>query len=193
MRGSRAIAFCCLSFLILPLSSRSQTRLSDTDATANGTFSPTVSVRELSIPDKAKRAFRKGAERLAKKDWAGSIEEFQKAIAAFGDLYEAYYKIGIAQLQLQRSGEAATSLRKAIELSEGQYAPPLFALGLALSNLGQHADAEAAVRAGLTLEPMDAADSLRWRGCNIRSTKLVTRKKARWKPCIAARISRWRT
>lgn len=157
MTGSRAIAFCCLSFLILPLTGRSQTRRNDAEASTNGTLSPTVSVRQLSIPEKAKQAFRKGAERLAKKDWAGSIEEFQKAIAAFGDLYEAYYKIGIAQLQLKQTEEAATSLRKAIELSEGRYAPPLFALGLVLSNMGQHADAEAAVRAGLMLEPMDAA------------------------------------
>ena len=157
MTGSRAIAFCCLSFLILPLTGRSQTRRSDAEVSTNGTFSPSVSVRELSIPEKAKQAYRKGAERLAKKDWAGSIEEFQKAIAAFGDLYEAYYKIGIAHLQMQQTGEAETALRKAIELSEGRYAPPLFALGLALSNLGQHADSEAAVRAGLNLEPMDAA------------------------------------
>jgi tetratricopeptide (TPR) repeat protein len=157
MTGSRAIAFCCFSFLILPLTSRSQSRLSDAEVSTNGTFGPTVSVRELSIPEKAKQAFRKGTERLAKKDWAGGIMEFQKAVAAFGGLYEGYYKIGIAELELQKTEEAETAFRKAIELSDGRYAPPLFALGLTLSTLGQHADAEAVVRAGLTLEPMDAA------------------------------------
>src|SRR6202011_3020763 len=50
----------------------------------------------------------------------------------FGDLYEAYYKIGIAQLELQRGLEAEASFRKSIEISSGQYAPPLFGLGLAL-------------------------------------------------------------
>ena len=66
-------------------------------------------MRELSIPDKARRAFQKGTERIAAKDWAGSISEFEKAIKAFNNLYEAYYKIGIARLELQQveAAEAA--------------------------------------------------------------------------------------
>jgi tetratricopeptide (TPR) repeat protein len=88
-------------------------------------------------------------------DWAGSIPEFQKAIKAYSDLYEAYYKIGLAQLELQQRGEAETAFRKAVELSDGRYAPALFGLGLALSVAGQSTDAQAAIRAGLVREPTD--------------------------------------
>jgi tetratricopeptide (TPR) repeat protein len=119
--------------------------------------SPAVSVRDLSIPEKARKAFGKGTQRFAARDWAGSIVEFQKAIRAFGDLYEAYYKIGIAQLELQQGYEAEAAFRKSIEISSGQYAPPLFGLGLALSYGGRFAEAEEAVRKGLDLEPLDAA------------------------------------
>jgi tetratricopeptide (TPR) repeat protein len=159
MMGSRAIACCGLSFLLLPIvcCPQAPSRFANSAASESADFGGTVSVRELSIPDKARRAFQKGAERIAAKDWAGSISEFEKAIKAFGDLYEAYYKIGIARLELQQSEAAEAAFRKAIELSEGNYAPPFFALGLVLSNAGQHQDAEAAARAGLQLAPMDAA------------------------------------
>ena len=47
------------------------------------TISYTVSARELSIPEKARKAFFKGSQLLALRDWAGSLSEFQRAIAAF--------------------------------------------------------------------------------------------------------------
>jgi tetratricopeptide (TPR) repeat protein len=158
MTGSRAIASFCLSCFLLPVVCAGQSRSIKVDQSSAGTFrSPTVSLRELSIPDRARKAFSKGTQLFAAREWIASIAEFQKAIKAFGDLYEAYYKIGIAQLELQRGLEAEASFRKSIEISSGQYAPPLFGLGLALSNAGRYADAEAAVRAGLDLEPGDSA------------------------------------
>jgi tetratricopeptide (TPR) repeat protein len=156
MTGSR-FAVCCLAFLTLPPVSSAQSNLtSNIPSNAMGP-SPTVSARELQIPEKARKAFQKGTQRLAAKDWAGSIPEFQKAIKAFADLYEAYYKIGLAQLELQQREEAETAFRRAVELSEGRYAPALFGLGLTLSVAGEYADAQAAVRAGLDLEPLDPA------------------------------------
>jgi tetratricopeptide (TPR) repeat protein len=157
MIGSRVVASCCFAFLILPLVSAAQSNLTKGDRATRTGFASSISARQLRIPEKARRAFNKGTQRLAVRDWAGSIPEFQKAIKAFGDLYEAYYKIGIAQLELQQSGEAETAFRKAIELSGGRYAPPLLGLGLALGSREQFADAEAFARAGLDLEPTDAA------------------------------------
>ena len=49
-----------------------------------------VSVRELSIPPKALHAFEQGVELLAKKDPAGSLPHFQRAIAEYAGYYEAY-------------------------------------------------------------------------------------------------------
>jgi tetratricopeptide (TPR) repeat protein len=159
MTGSRAVARCCFSLFLLPIVCGAQTpsRLTRSSSTESSDYGATVSVRELSIPDTAKRAFQKGMERIASNDWAGSISEFEKAIKAFDNLYEAYYKIGIARMQLRQPNAAETAFRKAIELSNGNYAPPFFGLGLVLSNEGHNQDAEGAVRAGLNLAPMDAA------------------------------------
>ena len=49
----------------------------------------TVSVRELRIPGKARNAFEKGLQRLAKNDAVGSRTQFERAITAFPDYYEA--------------------------------------------------------------------------------------------------------
>jgi tetratricopeptide (TPR) repeat protein len=157
MIGSRLVASCCLALLTLPIVSLGQSRPGKGGGAGADSLSPTVSVHELKIPEKAREAYNKGTQKVAEKDWAGSISEFQKAIGAYHDFYEAYYKIGIANLELQLSDEADAAFRKSIELSEGQFAPPLFGLGLTLANAKQFTDAEAFIRAGLNLEPTSPA------------------------------------
>src|ERR1700747_2950194 len=76
-----------------------------------------VSVRELRIPPKALRAYDQGMERLAKKDAAGSLVHFQRAISEYAGYYEAYDWIGRADLELWRVPEAERAFRKSIELS----------------------------------------------------------------------------
>jgi tetratricopeptide (TPR) repeat protein len=117
---------------------------------------PTVSVHELQIPEKAREAYNKGIQRFAQKDWAGSIVEFQRATAAYHDFYEAYYKIGLANLELRLSEGAEAAFRKSMELSEGHFAPALFGLGLTLGNDRQFDDALAFIRTGLRLDPTSA-------------------------------------
>jgi len=117
-----------------------------------------VSVRELSIPPKALRAFQQGALLLAKGDPSGSLPDLQRAIAEFAGYYEAYYKLGLAYLKLWRIPEAEQAYRKSIELSGGKYAQPLFGLSAILNDQEKFAEAESAARQGLKLEP----DS--WRG-----------------------------
>jgi tetratricopeptide (TPR) repeat protein len=119
--------------------------------------SATVSVHELRIPGKARKAFEKGLERQAKKDAAGSIAEFERAIAAYPSYYEAYFKLGTAQLDLGRGSEATEAFRKAIELSEGHYAMAYFALGMVLCNGNNFAEAETLARTGLSLDPASTA------------------------------------
>jgi hypothetical protein len=53
--------------------------------------SPSVSARELSIPERAVNAYRKGIDRLSKNDPAGSLVHFQRAAAEFSNFYEAYH------------------------------------------------------------------------------------------------------
>jgi tetratricopeptide (TPR) repeat protein len=113
-------------------------------------------VRDLKIPGKARNTYNKGTQRFEQRDWSGSVVEFQRAIAAYKDFYEAYYKIGLADLELQLGKEAEAAFRKSIELSEGRFAPALFGLGLTLGDAKQFDDALAFIRSGLTLEPTSA-------------------------------------
>jgi tetratricopeptide (TPR) repeat protein len=153
MTGSRLVAFGCFTFMTLPVLSFGQSRFDNHGVSAPDNFPATVSVHELKIPEKARTAYNKGAQRFASKDWAGSIAEFQRAIAAYREFYEAYYKIGLADLELKLSADAETSFRKSIELSQGRFAPALFGLGLTLGNQKQFDDALAFIRTGLGLEP----------------------------------------
>jgi tetratricopeptide (TPR) repeat protein len=149
---SRLVASCCIVCLLVPVAILGQSNNTKTGAPGDSPDA-TVSVRQLRIPDKAKFAFNKGTQKLAAKDYAGGIAEFQKAIAAYDDFYEAYYKIGIANLEMQANEAAEAAFRKSIALSESKYTPPLFGMGLALASQKQYADAESYIRAGLQLEP----------------------------------------
>ena len=113
----------------------------------------TVSVRELHIPPKALLAFRQGLQRQAKKDAAGSLPFFQRAIAEYAGYFEAYDRIGVADLDLWRVADAEQAFRKAIDLSGGQYAHPLIALGAILDDHETFAEAEQVLRKGLNLDP----------------------------------------
>jgi tetratricopeptide (TPR) repeat protein len=112
-----------------------------------------VSVRELRIPPKALYAFEQGMERLAKKDAAGSLPLFQRAIQEYAGYYEAYDKMGVADLKLWRISEAEQAFRKSIDLSGGLYAHPLLALGAILDDQEKFADAMAMIRKGLNIDP----------------------------------------
>ena len=159
MCASRLLVSCCLVCLLGPAASLAQRQNTKTGSPGDSPDS-IVSVRQLRIPDRAKSAFNKGTQKLAAKDYAGSIVEFQKAIAAYDDFYEAYYKIGIASLEMQSSEAAEAAFRRSITLSESKYTPSLFGMGLALNSQKQYADAESFVRAGLQLEPTSSSGLL---------------------------------
>jgi len=117
-----------------------------------------VTLRELSVPPKALRAFAQGTGLLAKNNPKASLLLFQRAISEYAGYYEAYDKIGAANLKLWRVPEAEQAFRKSIEVSGAQYAHPLLALGAILDDHKQYAEAESVIRKGLNLD----RDS--WRG-----------------------------
>jgi tetratricopeptide (TPR) repeat protein len=119
-----------------------------------------VSVRELRIPVKARNAFEKGLERLAKNDAVGSRTQFLRATATFPDYYEAYYHMGVADLKLGREEEAAQAFQRAIDLSGGHYAWAQFAVGLLLCRRGEYAEANTIIREGLEVDGGSATGHL---------------------------------
>ncbi len=112
-----------------------------------------VSVRELSIPPKALHAFEQGIELLAKKDAAASLAHFQRAIQEYAGYFEAYDRMGAADLKLWRLPEAEQAFRKSIDVSGGQYAHPLLALGAILDDQEKFAEAEVSAPQGFGSGP----------------------------------------
>jgi tetratricopeptide (TPR) repeat protein len=148
----RVLAVWFLTALSLPLTCVAQTHARDANTAA------TISVRDLIIPDQARRSFNQGTRLLAAKDWPGSVRKFQQAVDAFPGFYEAYYRMGLAKAALKRGAESETAFRKSIELSDGQYAPSYFGLALFLCNeTPECAGAENVARQGLELDSHDAA------------------------------------
>lgn len=165
-RGRRAnwfrMRFSCWPFLLLyPLYCAAQLPSSTsppaTDRATDKMSANRVSAHELQIPKNAREAFNKGTDLLAAKDSAASIPEFQRAIKIFPEFYEAYYKIGLADLNLRHYPDAQAAFEASIDLSKGRYAPSQFGLGAALCAEKRFSEAQDAVRAGLDLYPDDAA------------------------------------
>jgi tetratricopeptide (TPR) repeat protein len=156
MNRSLVVPYCLIVFLISPAVSFAQPQNFSSASSASNLPPATVSVHELQIPEKARAACKKGTDRLATKDSAGSIPEFQKAIKAFPGYYEAYARLGTAEMNLQRWDDAEAAFRESIELSGGHYAPANFGLGLILATVRmQFPEAEKVVRVGLEMKPGD--------------------------------------
>jgi tetratricopeptide (TPR) repeat protein len=115
--------------------------------------SPFVSARELSIPERAVKAYTKGINRLSKNDPASSLVHFQRAASEFPNFYEAYYAMGVVQLRLGHGEEARQAFQKSIDASGGHYAGPYFGLGALLCNQQQFTEAEPIIRKALELAP----------------------------------------
>ena len=156
MNRFRMTLSCLFALLLLPLLCSAQSA-PQTNAPPPPDGASQVSAHELRIPQKARKAFNKGTELLAAKESSASIPEFQQAIKIFPEFYEAYYKIGLADLNLQRYPEAQTAFETSLELSKGRYPPSQFGLGVALCMQKQFTEAEEAIRAGLDQYPGDAA------------------------------------
>lgn len=113
-----------------------------------------VSARELSIPPKASKEYENGMKsRLKKKDPAGSLSHFQRAVTEFPSYYEAYLQMGLAYWQLGQMAEAEKAIRQSVELSKESFADADFALGQLLDEQERYGDAEKATRQGLLVKP----------------------------------------
>src|SRR5467141_2164037 len=112
----------------------------------------TVSVHDLKVPGKARREFDKGIARLQKNDAEGSLNHFKEATNAFPNYYEAYYQIGVANLELRRGNDAEQALQRSIDLSGGGFAEPQFALGALLCERQSFQDAERVLRRAIDVD-----------------------------------------
>jgi tetratricopeptide (TPR) repeat protein len=109
----------------------------------------TVSARDLMIPGKARGEFEKGLKSLQKRDLSSSLNHLTKATQAFPEYYEAYYHVGVVQMDLGRFDEAMQAFQKAIDLSSGRYAWAEFGFGYLLYREGKPDEAVPVIRRGL--------------------------------------------
>ena len=113
-----------------------------------------VSTHELSMPEKARDSMASGKKKLYKdKDAAGGLADFQQAISAAPDYYEAHYEAAMAYLTLGNRGEAEKSFRKSIEVSTDKYGEAEVGLGTMMIDKGEYTAAERAIRRGIQLNP----------------------------------------
>jgi tetratricopeptide (TPR) repeat protein len=114
----------------------------------------TVSVRELSIPEKARDAMSKGISLLYQKsDYPGSVKQFQRAIQFYPDYYEAYAQMGLAYMKMKDPAQSEQALRKSLDLSREHYPDALFLLAALFSSARRFADAEPLARKAVELDP----------------------------------------
>src|SRR6266849_1923602 len=142
--------------------------LTKTGAPPSGQAGDTVSVRELSIPENARKEFLKGVQRREKHDPAGSLPHFQRAIAAFPSYYEAYLQMGFAYNSLGKPEETEKAVRHGVELKPASYVGH-FLLGQALYGLHRFKEAEASARKVLSLKRDFAAVHLLLANIHIRT------------------------
>jgi tetratricopeptide (TPR) repeat protein len=120
---------------------------------SGGPGGSSVSVRELSMPQKARDAMSKGISLLYdKSDYAGSIKQFERAIQAYPNFYEAYAQMGVAYMKMKDTARSEQALRKSLDLSENRYPDALFILAALFSNEKRYADAEPLARKAVELD-----------------------------------------
>ena len=130
--------------------------LRSSQAFQGGTNSSVVSVRELKMSGRAREEYKKGLQLLEKKDPAGSLGHFTKAIQAFPGFFEALYHKGVAEMRLGRRDEAMEDYQAAIDLSGGRFAWAEFAIGYLLCREGKAGEAEKVIRRGLEVDGSSA-------------------------------------
>lgn len=113
-----------------------------------------ISAHELSMPEKARNLMDAGKKKLYQdKNAAGSLADFQQAVAAAPGYYEAYYQIGMAYLTLGKRADAETHFRKSIEVSSDKYSEADVGLGTMMLDRSEFAQGEKTVRRGIELNP----------------------------------------
>jgi Flp pilus assembly protein TadD len=112
-----------------------------------------ISAHQLQVPKKAHGAYEKGYTLLEDKNKAAdSIPEFEKALKEFPTYYEAYTELGTAKNRLGNASEAEASFKKAVELSDGTFFPPLYRLADLYNDQGKYQEAEPVARQAIALD-----------------------------------------
>lgn len=93
----------------------------------------------------AQSALKRGNTLVAQENYKAAIEEYRKVSTHDANSYaRAIYNIGVCHYELRQTEEAITFYKRAIELKHGNYPRASYALGVALEDQGQLAEAKQA-------------------------------------------------
>jgi len=113
----------------------------------------TVSVRDLSIPRKARDDMEKGMALLyGQSEYRGSLKAFEKATQEYPDYYEAYAQMGVAYVKLADTVNAEKAFRKSIEVSHERYPDAYVGLAELFLNAHRFTDAESLARKAVEID-----------------------------------------
>ena len=112
-----------------------------------------LSLRELKIPDKARKSFEEGIRELHENHRPDrSLDYFRKAIAIYPDYDEAYVQLGLAYLSQGQSADAQAIIEKAMEVNPSN-ARAYTVLGTFQNQQGRAQEALQSLQRALKLDP----------------------------------------
>lgn len=114
-----------------------------------------VSVRFLSIPDRAKREYERASDSLKDRDVKGAEAHLRKAVEIAPHYAEAWNYLGTIAYQTQRYPMAEQMFRRSLKEDENLY-EPLVNLGGVLISLERFQEAEGYNRHAVLQQPNDA-------------------------------------
>ena len=114
--------------------------------------SKSVSVKDLAVPEDARKEFTKGQESLTARNPDEGVNHFQKAIKLYPDYPQAYQMLGEAYLQKQDWQQAEFALKRSIEL-EPKLTASYLDLGGLRNQMKNYPGAEEALKKCLELSP----------------------------------------
>lgn len=111
-----------------------------------------VSVAQLSVPGKARNAFKKAQEAMTKQDLEKASKYVEEALSIHPEYSEALTLRGILKLDAGKIEEACSDLDRAIK-ADNNYPLAYFALGAAFNMQSKFDDALRTIDRGLALAP----------------------------------------
>ena len=117
--------------------------------------SSVISMRQLSIPDKAKDEYREAQKDLSRRDIEPAVAHLEKAVEIAPQYSEAWNHLGTIAYQTQKYERAEKMFLRALQADEAAYAP-LVNLGGVLLNLGRPDEAWSYNVHAVLREPRDA-------------------------------------
>lgn len=114
----------------------------------------TVSMTSMNAPKDAKKAFVKGTEALKKKKTDEAEEELGKAVAAYPKYADAWYQLGLLQLNANHAEAARNSFNQAIA-ADPKLVPPYVELAILDARAGKWKETAASTGKAIRLDPVD--------------------------------------